>query len=373
MAGALIAINLVAFVLVQRNNSNLEKGDFKMFYSAAVALRTGQATELYSRDFYVSFQRQLLPSLPLPDVKVYTHPPYELLLFWPLSYLSYKTACYWWLAITLLLAVFCGRLLPGYAAVLALFPLLATILQQQDSVLALLIVISCWVALLKGRDAWAGFLLGLALFKFQLVLPLALVLVFWKPRLLKGFACSATLVVLLSLALVGPAGLHSYVGYVSAMAHDSEAAVSQLYKMDPRTNPTLRGMAYELAARGSESVSPAVARFLPVAVGLLDVLCVVFALTFMRREAPAEAKFAFAILVALLLSFHLLMHDLVLLALPFVLLRGLPARWPLVPFYLAPLIYLFYPHSQAWLALLLVLSCGLIALDKSVPGSTFPQ
>ena len=368
LGGVLIALNLVFFLLVQRNNASLEKGDFKMFYSAAIALRTGHSAELYNRDFYIPFQRQLVPSLPLQDVKVYTHPPYELLVFWPLSYLSYKAACYSWLAISFLLAVVCGRMLWEYAAVLALFPLLATMLEQQDSVLALLIVVSCWLALRQGRDGWAGFFLGLALFKFQFVIPLVLVLLFWKPKVLKGFAFSAAVVVLLSLAMVGTAGLRSYAGYISAMAHDSEAAVSQLYKVDPRTNPTLRGLAYELAGGGGESVSPTAARVLPVAVGLFDVLCLLLAWRFMRRELPAEIKFGFAVLVALLLSFHLLMHDLTLLALPFVLLRGLRARWPLVPFYLAPLIYLFYPHSQAWLALLLVASCGLMAFDGSLQG-----
>ena len=155
LAGLLIAFNLVVFMLVQRDNANLEKGDFKMFYSAAVALRSGHSAELYSRDFYVPFQRQLFPSLPLQDVKVYTHPPFELLVFLPLSYLSYKAACYSWLAITLLLAVACGRSLPGYAAVLALFPLLATMLEQQDSVLSLLIVIGL-LACPPPRALWVG-------------------------------------------------------------------------------------------------------------------------------------------------------------------------------------------------------------------------
>jgi hypothetical protein len=369
LAAALVAFNFLAFILVQRNNSNLEKGDFKMFYSAAVALRTGHAAELYSRDFHAPFQRQLVPSLPLQDVKVYTHPPYELLLFWPLSFLSYKAACNCWLAITLFLAVVCGRMLRAYLAVLALFPLLATLLQQQDSVLALLVLVGCWRAFRRGRDEWAGFLLGLALFKFQLVLPLTLVLLFWKPRILKGFAPSATLVLLLSLAMVGPPGLRSYAGYLSGMAHDSESAVSRFYKVDPRTTPTLRGLAYELVSQGAESVSSATARILPWTVGLLDLACLVFAWKFMREEVPAETKFAFAILIALLVSFHLLMHDLMLLALPFVLLRGLPARWPLIPFYVAPLIYLFYPHSQGWLALLLIASCALIAFDTSMSGS----
>src|ERR1019366_4285792 len=73
LAGLLITFNLLAFVLVQRGNPDFAKGDFKMFYTAAVALRSGHAADLYSRDLHVSMQRQLLPSLPIHDVKVYTH------------------------------------------------------------------------------------------------------------------------------------------------------------------------------------------------------------------------------------------------------------------------------------------------------------
>ena len=364
LAGLLIGFNLLAFVLVQRGNSDFEKGDFKMFYTAALALRAGHSADLYSRDLHVSLQRQLLPSLPLNDVKVYTHPPYELLFFLPLSFLPYKLACYCWLGICLILAVLCGRTLSGYAAVLGLFPFLIILLEQQDSILALLILIGCWLALRDGRDARAGFLLGLALFRFQLVVPLALVLLFWRPILRRGLALSGTLVILLSLAMVGPAGLRSYAGYMFAMASDSAAGVRERYQIDPRTNPTLHGLAYELCSLGGESVSPAAARALPVMLGLLDLLCLAFAWKFMHTKCRPEVKFAFAVTLALLLSFHLLMHDLILLALPYTLLRGLPARWILAPFYVAPFVYCFYPHSQAWLALLLIFSSFLTVFPK---------
>ena len=373
LGALLIGFNCVAFVLVQLGNSSLQKGDFKMFYSAAIALRSGHAGELYSQEFHASRQRLMVPLLSPEDVKVYTHPPYELLVLLPLSLLPYKAACYCWLAITVLLAVFCGRLLAGYLAVLGLFPLLATLLQQQDSVLVLLIVIGCWSFLRKGEDASAGFLLGIALFRFQIVIPLALLLMFWKPRLTKGFVLSATLVSLVSLAMVGPAGLRSYMSYVSGMARESVASVNEHYKMDPRTNPTVRGLVYEFTSLGRESLSLPAASLVAVSLGILDMLCVFFGWRFMRGDAAAELKFAFAILLAILLSFHLLMHDLVLLALPFVLLRGLRARWLLIPFYVAPLVYWFYPHSQVWLALLLVCCCGLIVFDESKPGLTVAE
>jgi hypothetical protein len=250
--------------------------------------------------------------------------------------------------------------------VLGLFPFLVALLEQQDSVLAFLIVIGCWLALRKDRDTWAGFLLGFALFRFQFVVPFTLILLFWKPKLFKGLAVSATLVVGLSWAMVGVTGLRSYVNYMSAMAQASSAAVTQHgYIVDPRTNPTLRGLVYELAGRGGESASPVGARILSTTIGLIELLFLVFAWRFMRGDAAAEEKFSFAVLAGLVLSFYLLMHDLVLLALPFMLLRGLKARWTILPFYFAPLIFWFYPHSQAWLALLLILGCLLIAFDRS--------
>ena len=290
LAGVVIVFNLLALVFVQRNNANFEKGDFKMFYAAAVGLRSGHAGEIYDPDFHVQLQRQLVPSLPPKDVKVYTHPPYELLVYLPLSYLPYKAACYCWIAITLILAVLCGRMLRGYTAVLGLFPLLVAVLEQQDSVLTLLIVISCWLALRDGRDGWAGFLLGLALFRFQFILPLALILMFWKPKLVKGFVLSGVLVVAVSLAMVGPGGLRSYVNYMSSMANASSKAVTQRgYIVDPRTNPTLRGLIYEVASRGGGSASSA-SRILPATIGLLELLCLVVAWRFMRSAAPTEGS-----------------------------------------------------------------------------------
>jgi hypothetical protein len=362
IAAALIGINLLLFALVQSHNLDFLKGDFKMFYTAAIALRTGHSAELYDRDFYGSLQRQLLPALPSDDVKAYTHPPYELLAFLPLSFLPYKVAAWCWLAISLALGAVCGRLLSSYVAVLGLFPFLAMMLEQQDSALALLMVIGCWLALKKKREALAGFLLGFALFKFQIVLPLAFVLLLWRPGLLKGLAASTVLVSAVSLAMVGPVGLRSYANYISGMAHDSNGGVSTAYKMDPRTNPTLRGLVFEIASGGGETVSPGAGSVIKWLMAVLGVSLLACAWWFVRSSSRPELKFAFAILVAILLSFHLLMHDLLLLALPFALLRGLPSRWLLVPFFVAPLIYLFYPHAQAWLALLLVATCSLFVL-----------
>ncbi len=365
LAGLVIGLNAVFFILIQRSNADLLKGDFKMFYTAAVALRSGHAADLYNRDYYMSMQHRLLPSLPASDTKTYTHPPYELIIFWPLSFLSYKVAGYCWLATSILLGIACGRMLASYVAVLGLFPFLAMLLEQQDSVLALLILIGCWRALRGGREVLAGFLLGLALFKFQMVIPLAVVLLFWRPAIWKGLAMSGLLVMALCIALVGPAGMRSYARYLSSMARDSATGVSERYKMDPRTNATLRGLTYEVFSRGRQATSAAAAHVLPLALILLDLLCLAAAAKFMFTDAAPELKFSAAVLSALLLSFHLLMHDLLWLAIPFVLLRASPARWPLLVFYVAPVVYLFYPVSQSLLALAIMATLCLVLLSGS--------
>jgi hypothetical protein len=95
LGSLLTGVNLLLFALIQSGNLGFEKGDFKMFYTAAVALRTGRASDIYNPDIYAPMQRQAIPSLPLASVKPYIHPPYELLVVLPFSFVSYKVACWW--------------------------------------------------------------------------------------------------------------------------------------------------------------------------------------------------------------------------------------------------------------------------------------
>jgi len=356
LARLAVALNLLlALALV-----NAAKSDFQMFYSAAAALRSGHASGLYDGLF--------LSQSPLS--KAYTHPPYELLVFLPLSFLPYQAASYCWFAITLLLAALCGRLMGSYVAIIGIFPFLSLMAERQDSMLMLLPVIGCWLLLRRGRDSVAGFVLGLALFKFQMVLPLAAALAFWRPRLLRGLAVCGAAVFALSVALVKPAGMAAYWRYLAAMTVSSSSSVSQRYLMDPRANVALRGLVYELASGGSESVSPTMARLSLIALAALGSLVLWLAWRFMRSGAGPETKFAFAVLAAVLLSFHLLPHDLVALSVPLVLLAGWRARWPLYLLYVTPLLFLLYPHSQAWLALLSLVSLVQLSAQAGSQGES---
>jgi hypothetical protein len=237
----------------------------------------------------------------------------------------------------------------NYAAIMGMFPFFFVLLYQQDSMLALLILIGCWFALNDDSDVLAGLILGLALFKFQIIIPLALVLAFWRPKLLKGFALSGVAVFALSVAMVRPAGMIEYWRYLVSMASVSYTTTNA-YHMSANWNVALRGLIYALL-RGDHSSTHAL---IPVVTAIVGVLILGVAWRFMRiSRLQAEIKFSFALITALLLSFHLLPHDLILLSLPFILLAGSMARWPLAVLYVATIPWsLGFPRDVAWFALL---------------------
>lgn len=88
----------------------------------------------------------------------------------------------------------------------AFHPLVISEAQGQDSVLSLFLFVVAFVCLRRGRDFWAGAILGLALYKPQLVLPAVFILVVASKRrglIAAGFGVSCICVVLVSIAAVG--------------------------------------------------------------------------------------------------------------------------------------------------------------------------
>jgi hypothetical protein len=240
--------------------------------------------------------------------------------------------------------LFASRTLGSYAALFGSFPFLIAMLEQQDSMLILLVTTGCWVALRKERWTLAGVMLGIGLIRFPIFIPLTLIIAFWKPITLKGFAFSSCIVSLISLALVGPSGIASYVDYLLRMGRESSAQISALYQIDPRTMPTIRGLCF---------IAGFPHLYVPFALFIL-----LAAWKFMRSTRRSQDKYAFAICAALLVSPHSLMHDFTMLALPLVLFSS-PITLSLMPFYLAPLDFLLYPHAQAGLAVPLLATVAL--------------
>src|SRR5262249_6518712 len=87
----------------------------------------------------------------------------------------------------------------------AFAPLAMAVVFGQDSILFLGIITAVFAALQKVKLHIAGMLLGVGLFRFQNVLPLIALLVFWREWLfLSGFVLSAIVFVLVSITLAHP-------------------------------------------------------------------------------------------------------------------------------------------------------------------------
>ena len=390
-ANRVVVLSLVALTLFhlalfwgQYVSSSARNSDFTSFYAAAMLVREGSAGDLYTYEAQEKIHRELFPgSGPDADpVLFYYHPPFELLVFLPLTFLSFRMAYLIWVVANLFLLVSLPFLLrPSLGALwrhhppvvflagLAFFPVLVTLLQGQDSLLLLLVIAMAYVALSRGKEGTAGGLLALGLFKFHLIVPLVLVFLLrrrWK--LLLGFLGVAAGLVLLSISITGWEGSMKYPYFILKLNQglDSES-LQQARNIYPGTMPNLRGTLHALLADRIPAIVTTLATF-----GLSFVLLLWAASKWTRAQDRPENSiglaFSLSVVTALLTGFHLHVHDMSLLLVPILLTvehwltastGPRPARSGLVklimiffvsPFYLA-LLYFEQLHLLAWLML----------------------
>jgi hypothetical protein len=302
------------------------RADFRQLYTAGFMVRSGYAQQLYDYDSQHRFQNALVG--PADIALPFNHLSYEALLFAPFSLLPFRSAYFTFLATNLALLALCFRLLrPGMdklaeiwqwlpaAMFLGFLPVAAALMQGQDSILLLTLLVAATVALQHGRDLTAGALVGFGLFKFQIVLPIALLLLLWRRwRFSAGFALSAAAVGLISLWLVGAAEAETYVRSLIHMSVGLTSRAEQFrYGISPAAMPNLRGLIFGLAnARLSAFWLQAVTIFFSGAT-LLAVAVLA------RREQWGVDTFLVAITASALVSYHLLIHDLSVVLIPIAL------------------------------------------------------
>jgi hypothetical protein len=295
----LLALTLLRFVGAPRLVWYLRNGyqDFTVFYHGAEMVRAGQAAQLHD-----------------------LHPPFEELLFVPLTYLSYFPAYVVWTFLNVvMMAVSLGMLRKTFAeterltplflilSVTAFAPAVRALMQGQDSILLLLLVTLSLFLLARSRVGMAGAVLGCGLFKFHLVLPLALVLAVRRPRLWLGLCPVAAVLVAIWATMTGWHGIAEY-GRVVVDAENHGAVGAQISAM-----PNLRGLIAELTGRSGGS-SDTVAAIVCATGALGFALCKVG-----RRATGTRLAFATASVTCILVGYHAVIHDLTLL-LPVVLM-----------------------------------------------------
>jgi len=337
---AVMAANIVLAVQGIRAGSR-GMADWAGFYLAGRMVADGRSAYLYELAAQVDYQQRLFGMV--RSTVPFNHPPFEALVFAPLSLLPFAQSLYLWALINVLLlfatahwlrpllsAEIPWREAAVWCPALAFAPIAVALMQGQDSVLQLFFFALAFIALKRNRDALGGGVLALALIKWHLVVPVALILLLRREvKAITGFAAAAAALMLVSIAAAGVDGAMQY-----PMLLKYTAELLDL----PNAMPNVRGF---IAAF---SVGETFLRVATIAISV-----VVFLLAAVAPR-PAEKRglwfdldFGLAITVAALVGYHVYLHDLTILFLPLILLTSALVEHKRWLGLLVPSLFLFLP------------------------------
>jgi hypothetical protein len=317
--------------------------DFAIFYSGVRLVREFPANLLYDQGTQIEVQKRIFGADsswigPLP----YNHPPFELFFFFPLGFLSYRTAFLTWLGINwmslLFLPVCLASLAPSILGrykilmllfALAFFPFLACLLQGQDTILFLWVQLGSYFLLKRKKDFWAGLTLGLSFFRFNIAYLIVLpFLLKSRRRILLGLVSSLTFLLMVSYLWIGYSGTQRYVNLLLLMSGSNqrirnpiteEAGLASslsdsshpiphpdLLVQSPQIMPNWTGQLYMLGVKGAHNLEGAI---LLGAIAFC-LLCFLWKGKWDTEDSHFGLKFGGTLLVALLASPHVYIYNL---------------------------------------------------------------
>jgi hypothetical protein len=287
--------------------------DFRSFYTAGFMVRAGHAGEIYDYAQTRMFQNLIVgrADVALP----FNHLAYESLLDVLFSFFTYRAAYVAFLmfnaaVLGVIVYMFQPYLTPlrdvwsflPVVFVVCFLPVTMTLIEGQDSLILLALLVASSLALDRQRDFGAGMLLGITLFKYQYAIPIALLFFVWRRwRFLAGFVLSGAVVTGVSAWLLGYSGVLSYVHYLPGASSKFSAANDVLYGIHPDGMPNLRGLVYMITGG---------------AVSLTNLVTIGLSVTAFLWAAMRRPSMPWAVLAALLVSYHQMISDTSLLLLP---------------------------------------------------------
>lgn len=315
--------------------------DFTIFLTGAHIIARSQGADLYDLATQSEVQRLVGGSVSYPgSVLPFNYPPYVAFFFLPLAFLPINIAYYVWVAflwVILLGLLFSARshlqetsgatVRSPFIIFFSFVPLFEAVLMGQMSIPLIALWWWAYLSLRKGRQTELGIAVALAAFKPQMVVLLAVGLVAQKQWRAVGSAAAATaLLWLVPLLFTGPAAITSYLGILQLSA----SAVGTL-GFYPGAMPNLRGLMTIFGGSSDIALQVSLAAWF---------LSVVAAASIWRATWPLAVRFGLMVLLAVLFSPHLYLHDTSLLVLSCVALLSTDSArsgsaglaWLLLPF-----------------------------------------
>jgi Glycosyltransferase family 87 len=258
---AVVAIILGAALFSLPTDKNEDTRDFSQFYSAGQMVSNGLGSRLYD----IGLQAQFISRVAAVHT-FYNHPPFQSLLFVPFTLFTYRTAFRLWTLVSLGLFVGAAWLIESttkvsvalsqytripadFGLVLVLFltfaPATTCLLIGQDSMLMLFIYTLVFLLLRRNAGFYAGCVLAIGLYKFQVILPFVFILLLrrkWSS--LAGFSAVGGLLVFISAAI---SGFQVLSGYPRFLLFDR--SYQSVAGFQPEFMPNIRGIVYLLLNR----------------------------------------------------------------------------------------------------------------------------
>ncbi len=305
----LLLVVTAATLMVARAKQHSPIVDFQQFYLAAQMVRHGDAAKLYDFNAQAAYETHYAnPARPVTvPSNPFLYPAATVLPFLPLAWLSLNQAWTAWLGVNLLLLLASVRLLQRELAIpqgewplaiaLLCAPVLSGLWGGQVCFLLLLLYTLAFVAMRRPWLFLAGFAVGLAALKFQLMIGFVLVLLLlrcWK--FVAGAAVGSCVIAGLSALIIGPRQLLGYPDFLRHAAFHRRVAM-------PMIMPNIRGLLALTA--GNEP---------PVwVVAAISAILIIWAA---KAWKNTERGFALAMIVTVLTAYHAYVQELTLLVIP---------------------------------------------------------
>lgn len=352
--------------------------DFRSFYAAGQLIRT-YPSKLYNptKQFQVEDSRVSKNSFMLFD-----HLAYEALVYAPFSMLDYMNAYFTFMIFNLflLLAIFWtaheefSPVIPWFQPrpglmLFIFFPLFFSLVQGQDSLLALLLYCITWRKLKSGKEISAGCVLALAIFKPQVAIPIAILIALRQSwRFSAGFLVASSLVTVLSVTMVGLTGMNNWLRLIHGAAESISAAgvaKQKVYEL-PLAMTNLAGL-----FSACKRLFPHSSMVFTVLLAICTIGLFVWCAAKVRRH-DLKTAFAIATICGLLISYHLYMYDLTLALFPVALLSDRIPSYLMLLFFGLPIILIPLGFNSFFLLSIPLLLLLVSAIARS-PHSIAPR
>jgi len=349
----------VAMLICHGREANVYGRDFIHFYTAASLVSSGEADRLYDQDYFRAVQQ---PFLRKGSGFYSMYPPMLPVIMMPLAWLPYRLAvAVWWslqagcflgagLMLERTMAIAAPWRWTALLALTTLFPVLLTFKYGHLSALILLVLVGGLTLHHRGKRLLAGSLLSLLAVKPQFALGVLIWLLLRRDwRSVGGYLVGGLLQVTVVSICLGPIVLLSYLEslpLIARMARD----VRYTAVFEQSIGGMLGNLLESLGYRHQDFTGHCMFIQMLIA-GCAGLLLFRIVRAPNRHTGPGSDtssawryEQASAVLFMLLLTPHLLVYDLVLLAVPIIHLCSTP-RWRMgVALYLSvsPIIVVVY-------------------------------